>query len=175
MARRTTRASRWRRIATRGAKTAAATAREPVDSNKGLKPHASPPGKKRTTEVDRVIGAKIRMRRGELGLTQTQLANAIGVTFQQVQKYEQGANRVGGSRLARVAEALDVPVAYFFEQTADEAEVALGSLLHTRGAVALLRAFANIRAPAQRTALIDVARAIAGEAPQDGSGRPVSI
>src|SRR5919202_977262 len=52
---------------------------------------ASPPGKKRTTEIDRVIGAKLRLRRGELGITQTQLANAIGVTFQQVQKYEQGA------------------------------------------------------------------------------------
>ena len=123
------------------------------------------PGTKRTTEIDHVIGDKIRMRRGELGMTQTDLAKAIGVTFQQVQKYEQGKNRVGGSRLAAVAKALDVPVSYFFEQTADDMEVAQGSLLDTRGAVSLLRAYAAITERHQSQAMINIARAMAGEEP----------
>ena len=92
-----------------------------------------------------MIGAKIRMRRGELGMTQTGLAKAIGVTFQQVQKYENGKNRVGGSRLAAVAKALQVPVSYFFEQTGDEMEAVQGSLLSTRGAVSLLEHFGIAR------------------------------
>ena len=123
------------------------------------------PETKRTTEVDRVIGDKIRMRRGELGMTQTELAKAIGVAFQQVQKYEQGKNRVGGSRVDGIAKALQVPVSYFFEQTADDMEVAQGSLLDTRGAVSLLRAYAAITERHQRHALINIDRAMAGEEP----------
>ena len=112
-----------------------------------------------------MIGAKIRMRRGEIGMTQTELANAIGVTFQQVQKYEQGTNRVGGSRLAGIAKALEVPVSYFFDQSADEMEVAQGSLLHTRGAVSLLKAYAAIKDQRQRQAMVNLARAMIGEEP----------
>ena len=115
-----------------------------------------------------MIGAKIRMRRGELGMSQTDLAKAVGVTFQQVQKYEQGKNRVGGSRLDGIAKALQVPVSYFFEQTADDMEVAQGSLLDTRGAVSLLRAYAAITERHQRHALINIARAMAGEKPLEG-------
>ena len=63
---------------------------------------------------DSDIGQRIRARRLELGLSQTDLAVKIGVTFQQVQKYEKGANRVGGGRLGQVAEALSVPPSYFF-------------------------------------------------------------
>ena len=128
------------------------------------------PGTKRTTEIDRVIGAKIRMRRGEIGMTQTELANAIGVTFQQVQKYEQGTNRVGGSRLDGIAKALQVPVSYFFEQSADDIEVAQGSLLHTRGAVSLLKAFAAIKDQRQRIALVNLTRALVGEEPLQEDG-----
>ena len=130
---------------------------------------ASPPGKKRTTEIDRVIGAKLRLRRGELGITQTQLANAIGVTFQQVQKYEQGTNRIGGSRLAGIAKALDVPVSYFFEHSAEETEAAAASLLSQQGAIALLRAFAGVRDLNQRQRVIDLVRALAGKEPLQDS------
>src|ERR1700687_538572 len=63
---------------------------------------------------DSDIGQRIRARRLELGLSQTELADQIGVTFQQVQKYEKGANRVGGGRLGQIAEALSVPPSYFF-------------------------------------------------------------
>ena len=135
------------------------------DSKRASPQPARPAGKKRTTEVDRVIGAKLRLRRGELGITQTQLANAIGVTFQQVQKYEQGTNRIGGSRLAGIAKALEVPVSYFFEQSSEETEVASASLLNVRGAVSLLRAYAGIRNPQQRQAMVNLARAMAGEEP----------
>ena len=61
------------------------------------------------------VGSRLRLRRTLLGLSQERLAEAIGVTFQQVQKYERGANRIGSSRLYDLAQVLDVPVAFFFE------------------------------------------------------------
>ncbi|RMB08931.1 helix-turn-helix domain-containing protein [Eilatimonas milleporae] len=65
--------------------------------------------------IDVHVGHRVRARRKMLGLSQTQLGNELGVTFQQVQKYERGTNRIGSSRLFRMSTALDVPVAYFFE------------------------------------------------------------
>lgn len=65
--------------------------------------------------VDIHVGQRVRARRKMLGLSQTQLGKELGVTFQQVQKYERGTNRIGSSRLFRLSSALDVPVAYFFE------------------------------------------------------------
>lgn len=65
--------------------------------------------------IDVYVGTRIRQRRTLLGLTQEKLAKAIGLTFQQIQKYERGANRVGSSRLFDLARVLDVPVSYFFE------------------------------------------------------------
>jgi transcriptional regulator with XRE-family HTH domain len=82
-----------------------------------------------------------------------------------VQKYEQGKNRVGGSRLDGIAKALQVPVSYFFEHSAEDMEAAQGSLLDTRGAVSLLRAFAAIKDQRQRQAMLNMARAMAGEEP----------
>jgi len=68
-----------------------------------------------TNEIDHHVGKRIRRRRRLLGLTQQQLAESVGIRFQQVQKYESGANRVSASRLFELAEALDVPVQYFYE------------------------------------------------------------
>ena len=65
--------------------------------------------------VDIHVGQRVRARRKMLGLSQTQLGKELGVTFQQVQKYERGTNRIGSSRLFRMSTTLDVPVAYFFE------------------------------------------------------------
>lgn len=65
--------------------------------------------------IDVYVGQRVRARRKMLGLSQTQLGNELGVTFQQVQKYERGTNRIGSSRLFRMSTTLDVPVAYFFE------------------------------------------------------------
>jgi transcriptional regulator with XRE-family HTH domain len=69
---------------------------------------------KRATPVDAEVGAKIRLRRLEVGMSQTALAEIVGVTFQQIQKYEKGSNRIGASRLQQIAQALDRPVSYFF-------------------------------------------------------------
>lgn len=65
--------------------------------------------------IDVYVGHRVRARRKMLGLSQTQLGDELGVTFQQVQKYERGTNRIGSSRLFRMSTSLDVPVAYFFE------------------------------------------------------------
>ncbi|WP_262695005.1 helix-turn-helix domain-containing protein [Kordiimonas aquimaris] len=65
--------------------------------------------------IDIHVGQRVRARRKMLGLSQTQLGQELGVTFQQVQKYERGTNRIGSSRLFRMSSTLDVPVAYFFE------------------------------------------------------------
>ena len=164
----TTRGGKTAPPATRGAKAAAPATRKPAASAKPQR--GVRPGTKRTTEVDGIIGAKIRMRRGELGMSQTDLAKAVRVTFQQVQKYEQGKNRVGGSRLDGIARALQVPVSYFFEQTSEEMEAVQGSLLSTRGAVSLLRAYAAIKDRHQRQAMINLARAMAGEEPLADKG-----
>src|SRR6266567_5359493 len=65
--------------------------------------------------TDSHVGARVRLRRTLLGMSQEKLGNAIGLTFQQVQKYERGANRIGASRLFDLSRVLDVPVAFFFD------------------------------------------------------------
>lgn len=70
--------------------------------------------------IDVHVGSRVRIRRVMLGLSQEALANRLGITFQQVQKYERGANRMGSSRLFDIAVALDVPVSFFFDDMPDE-------------------------------------------------------
>jgi transcriptional regulator with XRE-family HTH domain len=70
--------------------------------------------------IDVHVGSRVRLRRTLLGMSQEKLGEAIGLTFQQVQKYERGANRIGSSRLFDLARVLDVPVAYFFEEMTPE-------------------------------------------------------
>ncbi|MBB3947089.1 transcriptional regulator with XRE-family HTH domain [Rhizobium skierniewicense] len=70
---------------------------------------------KKPNPVDIHVGAKIRARRAVVGMSQEKLGDALGITFQQVQKYEKGTNRVGASRLHRIAEVLSVPPSYFFD------------------------------------------------------------
>lgn len=79
-------------------------------------------GTRRTKPTDKYVGTQIRVRRLMLGMTQTGLGNAVGVTFQQIQKYEKGTNRVSASRMQQFAKVLDVPVTFFFEG-APEAQV----------------------------------------------------
>jgi transcriptional regulator with XRE-family HTH domain len=81
--------------------------------------------------VDLHVGARIRMRRKGLGLSQERLAEALGLTFQQVQKYERGANRVSASKLYDAARTLQVPIAWFFEGLADPLQAAEGSALQS--------------------------------------------
>lgn len=74
----------------------------------------------RPSAVDVYVGSRIRLRRTLLGISQERLGNALGLTFQQVQKYERGANRVGASRLFDISRILDVPIAYFFDDMPEQ-------------------------------------------------------
>jgi transcriptional regulator with XRE-family HTH domain len=76
-----------------------------------------------TNEIDRHLGKRLRQRRRTLGLTQQQIAEAVGVRFQQIQKYECGANRISAARLWLLAKALESPVGAFFDGLGDETEL----------------------------------------------------
>jgi transcriptional regulator with XRE-family HTH domain len=120
---------------------------------------------KKPTPVDEYVGIALRSRRNELGLSQTDLAKAIGVTFQQVQKYEKGTNRIGAGRLSAISQALQVPITYFFQAIngSDGPNVRPRSLelLRLPGALALLRHFSKIENPAHRMSLLELAGALA--------------
>jgi len=112
--------------------------------------------------VDRAIGARLRARRKSIGLSQTELANRIGVSFQQVQKYERGANRVAGSTLVAIAAALEVTVGWLVgEEGAGDAEDDVLAALTLHGAVELLQAFGAIPGLRARAALVALAREMA--------------
>ena len=81
--------------------------------------------------IDTHVGARVRLRRTLLGLSQEKLGEALGLTFQQVQKYERGANRIGCSRLFDIARVLDVPVSFFFDDMADEVMAASPAAIAT--------------------------------------------
>lgn len=85
-------------------------------------------GKKMIDPIDIHVGGRLRKRRRLLGLSQTQVGSHLGVTFQQVQKYEKGTNRIGAGRLFRLAEFLDVDVMYFFEKAEYASEPAQEAL-----------------------------------------------
>lgn len=87
---------------------------ETVMASAGLKARVGP-GRSRAQDVDRYVGARMRERRIMLGLTQQQMAELIGVTYQQAHKYEKGINRIAAGRLFTIAQALGVDVSYFFE------------------------------------------------------------
>ncbi|MDK1494530.1 helix-turn-helix transcriptional regulator [Sinorhizobium sp. 7-81] len=123
--------------------------------------------------VDIQVGLRIRMRRALLEITQMALAEAIGVTFQQVQKYEKGTNRVGASRLQQIADALDVPVAYFFEDMPGGAAEGGDSIVKAKlqpeimefmsssECLALVRAFSRITDERVRSRTIGLVKAMA--------------
>jgi len=126
---------------------------------------------KRTGPIDRAVGAKVRSRRHGLGLSQTELGRAIGVTFQQIQKYENGTTRIGVSCLLRIAQALDVAPAWFFESASAQppAASAQGALEPTLAAFVadkqtarLIRYWARLP-PRIRAAIVNLVARAAGE------------
>ncbi|WP_107498201.1 helix-turn-helix transcriptional regulator [Thalassobius sp. I31.1] len=120
--------------------------------------------------VDVHVGKRVRHRRWMVGMTQQQLAEKVGIKFQQIQKYETGMNRVSASRLWDISDALDVPVAYFFEglrETVEE-EVSAnttvpGDLLADKEALELIRSYYSIPEN-QRRRLFDLARVLSDAA-----------
>jgi transcriptional regulator with XRE-family HTH domain len=113
-------------------------------------------------EADAHIGRRIRERRLMLGLSQQQLAQTIGVTYQQAHKYETGVNRVSAGRLFRIAEALDVPVSWFYDGLGAARPAAMTR--RQRLGLELARNFSLIRDERHQEALSQMARALA-EAP----------
>jgi transcriptional regulator with XRE-family HTH domain len=114
------------------------------------------------------------MRRKMLGLSQEKLGEKLGITFQQIQKYEKGTNRVGASRLQAMSAALDVPIAFFFPDSAPGAEgtgmqeegaAFMSDFMSTSEGLELSRAFMRIRSPKVRRKLVELARALSEETP----------
>lgn len=113
-------------------------------------------------EADVLIGTRLRTRRLEMGLSQVALANRVGITFQQVQKYETGRNRIAASRLAHIANVLGVPAGYFLGEDQYYGGVdEMVSLMATPGAIELLRAFSRVKDSAARKAMLNVVYALA--------------
>jgi transcriptional regulator with XRE-family HTH domain len=115
----------------------------------------------RTQDIDRHVGARVRERRIMMGLTQQQLADLIGVTYQQAHKYERGINRVSAGRLYEIAQVLSVPVGYFFDGI-DE-QVARVVSPRERMCLELARNFAQIRNERHQEALSQLARVLAAD------------
>jgi transcriptional regulator with XRE-family HTH domain len=115
----------------------------------------------RTQDIDRHVGARVRERRIMLGFTQQQLADLIGVTYQQAHTYERGINRVSAGRLFEIAHVLNVPVNYFFEGLMDDESRQVSS--RERMCLELARNFAQIPNERHQEALSQLARVLAAE------------
>ena len=124
--------------------------------------------------TDKHVGSRVRMRRMMLGMSQEKLGDALGLTFQQVQKYEKGTNRIGASRLQHISQILQVPVSFFFEgapeipgqvtglnETPSPAYVS--DFLATSDGLALTKAFISIPEGRLRRRIVDLVEEIAGE------------
>jgi transcriptional regulator with XRE-family HTH domain len=126
--------------------------------------------------VDVYVGSRVRQRRTLLGLSQEKLGDAIGLTFQQVQKYERGANRIGASRLYELAQILDVPVAFFYEDlpqsmadmvvdsttgAVEDAETYEQDPMAKRETLELVRAYYKVKDARVRRRLFDLTKALA--------------
>lgn len=128
--------------------------------------------KKVPNPVDKHVGSRVRMRRMLAGISQEKLGDALGLTFQQVQKYEKGSNRISASRLQQIAKMLDVPVSFFFDGAptgdmpaggfADSAATAyISDFLATSEGVQLTKAFTRIKNGRVRRRIIDLVEALA--------------
>ncbi len=112
--------------------------------------------------VDVHVGKRIRHRRWMIGMTQQQLADQVGIKFQQIQKYETGMNRVSASRLWDIADALNVPIAFFFNGLTEDAQMhpdVAGDILSDKEALALVRSYYAIP-EMQRRRLFELAKVL---------------
>lgn len=116
--------------------------------------------RRRATTQDAEVGRRVRTRRLEQRLSQTALADGIGVTFQQVQKYEKGTNRIGAGRLQRISAVLNVSPSFFFDDStnAKHVDVSIFDMVQTRDTVELLRAFTAIKNQKVRAAIVALAQ-----------------
>jgi transcriptional regulator with XRE-family HTH domain len=130
--------------------------------------------KKAPNPTDKHVGSRVRMRRMMLNMSQEKLGEALGLTFQQVQKYEKGTNRIGASRLQQISVILQVPVSFFFEgapsvglpiQGMSDAPspTYISDFLATSDGLALTKSFMRIKDPKLRRRIVDLVEQIAGE------------
>jgi len=124
---------------------------------------------KRPNSTDTYVGSRVRMRRKILGMSQEKLGEQLGISFQQVQKYEKGTNRIGASRLQTISQILEMPISYFFPQepaAADgmgesaQSDYVSDFMMSSEG-IELNRAFAQIKDPKLRRKVIDLVRTMA--------------
>jgi transcriptional regulator with XRE-family HTH domain len=127
---------------------------------------------KKPNPVDTHVGSRVRLRRMLLGMSQERLGESMGLTFQQVQKYEKGVNRIGASRLFQISKILDVPVQFFFEEAPHtdggaargmaepESETFILEFLNSREGLELNRAFVKIGDSKVRKSVVDLVRAL---------------
>jgi transcriptional regulator with XRE-family HTH domain len=124
--------------------------------------------------IDKYVGSRVRMRRLMLGLSQEKLADQLGITFQQVQKYENGINRVSASRLQAISQILQVPVSFFFEGDAQiegrgrkgadaPAHQYISDFLASTDGLKLARAFTQIGEASLRRSIVRLVEEVAGE------------
>jgi transcriptional regulator with XRE-family HTH domain len=130
---------------------------------------------RRANPIDVHVGSRVRLRRMLLGMSQEKLGEQLGLTFQQVQKYEKGVNRIGASRLFDMARVLGVPVQFFFDEvpgdpglpvpglTDGPASPYLSEILGTREGLELNKAYARISDPRVRRAIVELVRSLAGD------------
>jgi transcriptional regulator with XRE-family HTH domain len=130
--------------------------------------------KKTPNPIDVHVGSRIRLRRAMVGMSQEKLGESLGITFQQVQKYEKGTNRVGASRLQNIAAVLNVPVSFFFEDAptgsseaatgmAESASSYVVDFLSSSEGLQLNRAFVKVSDPKVRRKIIDLVRSLADD------------
>ncbi|MEA2953112.1 MAG: hypothetical protein QOJ96_2632 [Alphaproteobacteria bacterium] len=130
--------------------------------------------KKTPNPTDKHVGSRVRMRRMMLGMSQEKLGDALDLTFQQVQKYEKGTNRIGASRLQQIGHFLQVPVSFFFEGAPDVPGTTRGmgeapspayiaDFLSTSDGLALTKAFMRIKDAKLRRRIVDLVAQIAGD------------
>ncbi len=132
--------------------------------------------KKKPNPIDIHVGSRIRLRRTMLGMSQEKLGESLGITFQQIQKYEKGTNRVGASRLQNISTILNVPVSFFFEDVPGEQSDSQSGFseatssnyvvdfLSSSEGLQLNRAFVKIGDAKVRRKLVDLVKALAAEA-----------
>jgi len=129
--------------------------------------------KKTPNPTDKHVGSRVRMRRMMLSMSQEKLGDALDLTFQQVQKYEKGTNRIGASRLQQISQILQVPVSFFFEGAPHGSEshgateapspTYVSDFLATSDGLALTKSFMRIKDPKLRRRIVDLVEQIAGE------------
>ena len=130
--------------------------------------------KRTPNPIDKHVGSRVRMRRLMLGMSQTKLADGLGLTFQQVQKYEKGTNRMGASRLQHLSHILQIPVPFFFEGAPHlpgqptgiggaPSPAYVSEFLATTDGLALTKAFMRIKEPGLRRRIVALVEDMAGD------------